>query len=153
MRIGLGFDLHRFQKKRALFLAGVKIPHTHGLLGNSDADVVLHALSDAILGALGKGDIGDYFRDQDSACRGMNSSEIVSFVLKVLRKQKKKIGNIDLTLITDEPRLFSYKKVLVESLTKLLGISARQLNVKLKSQEGVWKPARFAMCTALVLIQ
>ncbi len=146
MRVGLGFDLHKFSRGRKLILAGVEIPYEKGLLGNSDADVVLHSIADAVLGALGKGDIGDYFPDDSPASQGISSLQIINKVLQILRENKENIINLDITIILDSPRLLSYKPAFRQSLSRILNLSESCINIKIKSQEGIWKPAEFAVC-------
>ncbi|MCK4912551.1 MAG: 2-C-methyl-D-erythritol 2,4-cyclodiphosphate synthase [Candidatus Omnitrophica bacterium] len=133
--VGLGFDVHRLSKKKKdLILGGVKIPSTFSLIAVSDGDVLLHAVSDAICGASGLGDIGDYFPPQDEKSKGIDSKEILNFILKKINK-KYAIGNLDIIIVTDKPRLFSYKEKITKSLKKLLKIT--KINVKLKSKEGL----------------
>jgi len=130
--VGLGFDIHKFSKERKnLVLGGVKIDYPYGLEAVSDGDVILHSISDAILGALSQGDIGDYFSPQNTP-QDMDSKKIVNFVLKKLGR--KKILNIDITLILDRPRISSYKKMIVDSLKKIF--KANRINLKIKSKEG-----------------
>ena len=118
MKIGLGFDVHRLVKGRKLILGGVKLPHSKGLAGVSDADVILHSVCDAILGAIGKGDIGDYFPPNDPKCKGISSQIILEKVLSFLGRRK--IGNIDITVILEEPRLKKYKQKIKNNLCKFL---------------------------------
>ncbi len=134
-RTGLGFDVHRINRSRKdLILAGVKIPSVFGLVAVSDGDVVLHAVSDALCGATGLGDIGDYFPPQDKKSAGIDSRSIVEFILGKINKQFR-IGNLDVIIITDKPRLFPYKRKITASLRKILSLSS--VNVKLKSKEGL----------------
>ena len=139
MRVGLGFDVHRMVKGRKLILGGVRIPHNKGLLGVSDADVILHSICDAILGTLGKGDIGDYFPPKDPKNKGITSDKILKKVLSLLKKRK--INNLDITLIVQKPRLKKYKKKIENNLCKLLKLAKNKLNLKVKSQENLI-PAR-----------
>ncbi|MBN2119920.1 MAG: 2-C-methyl-D-erythritol 2,4-cyclodiphosphate synthase [Candidatus Omnitrophica bacterium] len=152
MKIGLGFDVHRLVKGRKLILGGVEIPYTKGLAGISDADVILHSVCDAILGALGKGDIGDYFPPEDPKCKGISSKEILKKVLKLLGKRR--INNIDITVILERPKLKSFKQKIVQSLCKLLKLPETKLNLKVKSQEGLI-PARkeCLFCISVAVIQ
>ncbi|MFH1519660.1 MAG: 2-C-methyl-D-erythritol 4-phosphate cytidylyltransferase [Candidatus Omnitrophota bacterium] len=133
--VGLGFDVHRISRRRKdLILGGIKIPSAFGLVAVSDGDVVLHALSDALCGAAGLGDIGDYFPPQDKRSKGIDSRSIVEFILKKVNKQFT-IGNLDVIIITDKPRLFPYKGKITASLRKILSLPS--VNVKLKSKEGL----------------
>ncbi|MCD6539577.1 MAG: 2-C-methyl-D-erythritol 2,4-cyclodiphosphate synthase [Candidatus Omnitrophica bacterium] len=151
MRVGLGFDVHRLVKGRELILAGVKIPYKKGLSGVSDADVVFHSLSDAILGALGLGDIGDYFPPQDKKNKGLESKVILKKALSLLKN--KKINNLDITLISDKPRLKPYKDKMRESLKNLLKLSKDKINIKIKSQESLLPLSKEAIfCISVVTI-
>ena len=151
MRVGLGFDVHRLVKGRKLILAGVEIPYKKGLLGVSDADVVLHSLSDAILGALGLGDIGDYFPPQDKRNKGLESKVILKKVLSLLKN--KKINNLDITLISDKPKLKPYKDKMRENLKNLLKLPKNKINIKIKSQEGLLPLSQQAIfCISVVTI-
>jgi len=134
-KVGLGFDVHRLSKKKKdLILGGAKITSSFSLIAVSDGDVVLHAVSDALCGAIGLGDIGDYFPPQDKKSKGIDSKEILSFVLKKVKKRYT-IGNLDIIIVTDKPRLFPYKVKITKSLKGLL--STAKINVKLKSKEGL----------------
>jgi len=134
-KVGLGFDVHRLSKKKKdLILGGAKIASSFSLIAVSDGDVVLHTVSDALCGAAGLGDIGDYFPPQDKKSKGIDSKEILSFILKKI-KGKYTIGNLDIVIVTDKPRLFPYKGKIAKSLNKLL--STAKINVKFKSKEGL----------------
>ena len=151
MRVGLGFDVHRLVKGRRLILAGVKIPYKKGLSGVSDADVVFHSLSDAILGALGLGDIGDYFPPQDKRNKGLESKVILKRVLSFLKN--KKINNLDITLISDKPKLKPYKDKMRENLKDLLKLPKNKINIKIKSQEGLLPLSQEAIfCISVVTV-
>lgn len=133
-RTGWGFDVHRFaKKKRALILGGYKVPGARGLEAVSDGDVVIHAAADAVCGAAGLGDIGDYFPPRDVRSKGIGSVKIIDFVM---RKAKKfKLVNVDITIAAEKPPLAAHKAAIVSSLRKILGIKA--VNVKIKSKEGL----------------
>ncbi len=134
-KVGLGFDVHRLSKrKKDLILGGAKIPSSFSLIAVSDGDVVLHAVSDALCGAAGLGDIGDYFPPQVKRSKGIDSKEILNFTIKKVKKSFT-IGNLDIVIVTDKPRLFSFKEKIAKSLKKLL--STTKINVKLKSKEGL----------------
>lgn len=135
MTVGLGFDVHKMVKGRRLILAQVRIPHKKGLIGVSDADVILHSVSDAVLGAIGKGDIGDYFSPRNPGNRGISSITILKKALSLLKS--KRIKNLDITLVLDKPRLKAYKEKMVNSLSKLLKLPKAKVNLKIKSQEGL----------------
>jgi len=135
MAVGLGFDVHKMVEGRKLILAQVGIPHKKGLIGVSDADVVLHSVSDAVLGAIGKGDIGDYFSPKNPKNRGISSITILKKALSFLKS--KRIENLDITLILDKPKLKAYKEKMVNSLSRLLELPKDRVNLKIKSQEGL----------------
>ena len=132
-RVGLGFDVHRLSKrKKDLILGGAKIPSPLSLIAVSDGDVVLHAISDALCGAAGLGDIGDYFPPQDEKSKGIDSKKILNFILKKVRRNFT-IGNLDIVIVTDKPRLYPYKGKITKSLKELL--LTTKINVKVKSKE------------------
>lgn len=134
-RVGLGFDVHRFSKrKKDLILGGVKIPFPVGLAAVSDGDVVLHAISDAVCGACGMGDIGDHFPPEAKSSKGINSIEIVKFIIEKIER-KFKLINIDIIIIADKPKLVSHKGEIFESLKRIFSLS--EINVKIKSKEGL----------------
>jgi len=136
-KVGIGYDIHRLVEGRKLFLGGIEIPYAKGLLGHSDGDVLLHALCDAILGTLGVGDIGEYFRDTDPRCEGIASSRIVETVKKTLDKSRYKINNIDIIIITQEPQLTPFKKQIRGNICSLLNITWDRINIKAKTNEGL----------------
>jgi 2-C-methyl-D-erythritol 2,4-cyclodiphosphate synthase len=136
-RIGSGHDSHRFIAGRPLRLAGVTVPHSRGLDGHSDADIVLHALTDAILGALALGDIGELFPDTDPAHRGADSRIFLDEALRQMRQAGFSIGNLDVTIFAQEPKLSPYKLSLREQLSVLCGVGLNQVSVKAKTGERV----------------
>jgi len=135
MKIGLGFDIHKFSERRKLFLGGIEIPYRKGLLGHSDGDVLLHAICDAILGALGKPDIGCYFPDKDNRFKGIRSTEILKEVLKIMKKEKFKIKNVDIVLICEKPKISPFYEALRENLSTLLSIEKKNVGLKAKTFE------------------
>ncbi|MBR2312593.1 MAG: 2-C-methyl-D-erythritol 2,4-cyclodiphosphate synthase [Clostridia bacterium] len=137
MRIGHGYDVHRLVPNRDLILGGVKIPHEVGLLGHSDADVLTHAIMDALLGAAALGDIGKLFPDSDPAYLGANSLMLATEVARVVRKAGFEIGNIDATVIAQAPRLAPHIKAMKKNLAMALGISEADINVKATTEEGL----------------
>jgi 2-C-methyl-D-erythritol 2,4-cyclodiphosphate synthase len=152
-RVGLGFDVHKFSsKKRELKLGGAIIPSPVSLEAVSDGDVLLHAVSDAICGACLLGDIGDYFSPSSKDSRNMDSRRIVEFILKKISK-KFKIINIDVTLISEKPKLVSHKKRIVKSLKAIFGI--KNINLKIKSKEGldILGSKKAMSCFALALVE
>ncbi|MFH1504559.1 MAG: 2-C-methyl-D-erythritol 2,4-cyclodiphosphate synthase [Candidatus Omnitrophota bacterium] len=151
-KVGLGFDVHCFSKtKKDLVLGGVVIPAPFSLKAVSDGDVVLHALSDALCGAAGLGDIGDYFSPQSKKSKNIDSKKIIKFILSKI-KNKFKISNVDITIVAEKPKLVLYKKNIVESLKKILSVSA--VNLKIKSKEGldILGSKNAISCIAVVLI-
>ena len=134
-RIGQGFDVHRLVERRALILAGVEIAHSRGLEGHSDADVLAHAVADALLGALGAGDLGTYFPSSDPRWRGASGAMLLAPILVRVNDSGWRIGNVDTTIIAQEPRLSPYADKLRSGLAGLLRIEEARVNVKLKSTD------------------
>ncbi|MBR3863477.1 MAG: 2-C-methyl-D-erythritol 2,4-cyclodiphosphate synthase [Clostridia bacterium] len=137
MRIGHGYDVHRLVPNRDLILGGVKIPHEVGLLGHSDADVLTHAIMDALLGAATLGDIGKLFPDSDPAYLGANSLHLAAEVARFVREAGFEIVNIDATVITQAPRLAPHIEAMKKNLALALGISETDINVKATTEEGL----------------
>lgn len=135
IRIGHGYDLHRLEKGRRLILGGVNVPYELGLLGHSDADVLYHAVMDAVLGALALGDIGRHFPDSDSAYKNIDSGELCKKVCKLMRDAEMKVGNIDVTVIAQRPRLAPYIEEIRENLARLFECSIDCVNVKATTEE------------------
>ena len=134
-RIGEGWDTHALVTGRPLVIGGVHIPHTHGLLGHSDADVLLHAITDALLGAAALGDIGRHFPDTDVQFKGADSWLLLQKVGQLLKTNGHQIGNIDATVIAQAPKLASFIPAMCERIAQALDISAQQVNVKAKTDE------------------
>lgn len=134
-RIGQGFDIHRLVEGRPLILGGVKINHTKGLLGHSDADVLIHAIIDSLLGALCLGDIGQHFPDTDSRYKNANSLELLKNVLAMVEKSGYKIVNIDSTIQAQEPKLMPHINSIRENLSQNMLIGLKQISVKAKTYE------------------
>lgn len=130
MRIGQGIDVHPFDASRPLILGGVRISETGGLSGHSDADAVLHAITDAILGAAGAGDIGHYFPSTDERWRNADSSRFVHEALRILEDMDVQIANVDVTIIAQQPKLAPHREAMVASIAKLLQLPQGQVNVK-----------------------
>lgn len=137
MRIGMGYDVHRLTENRKLILGGVEIPYEKGLLGHSDADVLLHAIMDALLGAASLGDIGRHFPDSDPAYKGISSILLLEHVGRLLEKEGIEIGNIDATVIAQRPKLAPYIMNMRENIAKALNIDIQQINVKATTEEGL----------------
>ena len=154
LRIGHGFDVHRFKRGRKLILGGVEIPYSIGLAGHSDADVVLHALINALLGAVGKGDIGTHFPDTDRRYKGISSALLLKQVLKMVAREKFRLVNGDITVIAEKPRLAPYAKKIRANLAPLLNVPPQRINLKAVTTEGLgWIGAGKGMAaTAVVLL-
>ena len=135
MRIGHGYDVHRLVEGRELILGGEKIPYELGLLGHSDADVLYHAVMDALLGAAALGDIGRHFPDTDPAYKGADSGKLLQIVGEKIKDAGYKVGNIDVTMIAQKPKLKDYIPRMQENIARCLGISAGQVNVKATTEE------------------
>ena len=135
MRIGTGFDTHRLEEGRDLIIGGVNIPYEKGLLGHSDADVLIHAVIDSLLGAAALGDIGTHFPDTDEKYKGISSMKLLSHTAELIEKSGYKIGNIDTTIIAQAPKMAPYIKEMEENMAYALGIDVSQISVKAKSNE------------------
>ncbi len=136
-RIGHGYDVHRLTSERPLVLGGIEVPYHLGLLGHSDADVLLHAVMDAILGALGEGDIGRHFPDTDPALCGIDSKELVRRVFLILDGHGYAIANIDATVVAQRPRLAPYIPAMRDTVASLLACSPDAVNIKATTEEGL----------------
>lgn len=137
MRIGMGYDVHRLAEDRDLILGGVKIPYEKGLLGHSDADVLLHAVMDALLGAAALGDIGKHFPDTDESYRGISSMKLLGHVGKLLLESGYLIENIDATIIAQKPKMRPFIDEMIKNIADTLGIEENQVNVKATTEEGL----------------
>ena len=137
MRIGTGYDVHKLVENRKLILGGVEIPYEKGLLGHSDADVLIHAVMDAILGAAALGDIGQHFPDSDDAYKGISSILLLQKVAELIKKGGYEIANIDSTIIAQRPKLAKFIPEMRENMAKALGIDISQINVKATTEEGL----------------
>lgn len=135
IRIGEGWDVHALVPGRKLILGGVEIPHTAGLLGHSDADVLLHAITDAVLGAAGLGDIGRHFPDTDAQFKGADSLVLLAEAMRRVRTQGWELVNVDSTIVAQAPKLAPYMAAINASVAKALGVQAEQVNVKAKTAE------------------
>ena len=134
-RVGIGFDVHALVENRALILAGVRVPYERGLLGHSDADVALHALMDALLGAAGKGDIGKHFPDTDDKYEGADSRRLLRVVVEMLQKDGWQVNNADVTIIAQRPKLAPYIAAMRELVANDLGITEDAVNIKATTTE------------------
>lgn len=155
MRIGHGYDVHRLVPGRDLILGGVKIPYALGLDGHSDADVLLHAVMDALLGAAALRDIGYHFPDTDPAYKGANSLELLKIVGQKLTAADYRVGNIDVTMIAQKPKLKDYIPAMAENIAAALGIGVGQVNVKATTEEhlGFTGTGEGMSCHAVCLLE
>lgn len=155
IRIGHGYDVHRLTENRSLILGGVKIPHTLGLLGHSDADVLLHAISDALLGAMALGDIGKHFPDTDQTYQNADSLELLKQVVAMIEQQGYQLGNLDAIIIAQKPKLASYIPAMRENIAKACHADISQISVKATTEERLGFTGReegiSAHCVALLL--
>jgi len=136
-RVGVGYDVHRLVKGRKLFLGGIQIPYSKGLCGYSDADVLLHAICDAILGAAGLTDIGEHFPDTDVKYKGIRSTELLKKVLGLIKKRGLAIVNLDTILIAQAPRISLWKLKIQENIAETLGLKPEVVNLKATTAEGL----------------
>lgn len=134
-RFGMGYDVHRLVEGRKLILGGVDVPYEKGLLGHSDADVLLHAVSDALLGAAALGDIGTHFPDTDERFRGADSGKLLAEVVRLVRAEGYAIGNVDATIVAQAPKLLPHIPRMRENIARLLGVAVGDVNVKATTEE------------------
>lgn len=135
IRIGHGYDVHKFGGVGPITIAGVKIPYTHGLIAHSDGDVALHALCDALLGALALGDIGKHFPDTDPALSGVDSRKLLRHVYKLIQDKQYQLGNLDMTIIAQEPKMAPHIDKMRQNVAEDLGVEINQVNVKATTTE------------------
>ncbi|MDD7355367.1 MAG: 2-C-methyl-D-erythritol 2,4-cyclodiphosphate synthase [Oscillospiraceae bacterium] len=153
MRIGHGYDVHRFAENRKLILGGVKIDYEYGLLGHSDADVLIHAVCDALLGASALGDIGKHFPDTDERYKGIDSTLLLSHVVELISSLGYKVGNIDCTVIAQKPKIGKYVPEIAANISRLCKTEISNVNVKATTEEGLGFTGRLegisahAVCT------
>ncbi len=137
IRVGIGNDIHRLVEGRRLFLGGIEIDYEKGLIGHSDGDVVIHAIIDAILGAVGLGDIGEMFPDTDVQYKNIDSKELLRKVVGLVADKKFRIEYIDIIIQAEQPKLKSYKTQMKEILANIIGTDVQQINIKAKTNEGL----------------
>jgi 2-C-methyl-D-erythritol 4-phosphate cytidylyltransferase/2-C-methyl-D-erythritol 2,4-cyclodiphosphate synthase len=137
VRSGIGYDVHRLVPDRALILGGVQIPYDLGLLGHSDADVLVHAIMDALLGAAGLGDIGKHFPDTDTRYKGISSLKLLAYVMEIVRKAGFEINNIDSVIVAQKPKLASYIDEMNANIAETMGVPVSLVNVKATTTEGL----------------
>ena len=152
--IGIGYDVHRFAENRPLILGGVEIPHSHGLDGHSDADVLCHAIADAVLGAMGKPDIGHYFPPGDPACKDISSLKILEKCRELLAAENLSLVNIDSTLIAEAPKVLPHREAMQKNIGTSLGIPPSRVGIKATTNETMGfvgrKEGIAAMAVAMV---
>ena len=137
MRVGIGYDVHKLVENRKLILGGVEIPFEKGLLGHSDADVLLHAISDAVLGAIAEGDIGRHFPDTDPKWKGANSLDLLRYVIDLAKQKGFEVNNIDSTIVCQRPKLAGFIPKMVENIAATVHIPKVRVNVKATTTEGL----------------
>lgn len=142
MRIGFGYDVHRLTEGRKLILGGLEVPHSQGLAGHSDADVLLHALTDAILGAIGEGDLGRHFPESNPAYQDISSLILLEKVIAMARQKSLAPSNIDATIVAQSPRLKEFIPGMVKNIALVLGIDKDRVNIKATTTEGLGFPGR-----------
>jgi 2-C-methyl-D-erythritol 2,4-cyclodiphosphate synthase len=154
-RVGHGFDVHRFQRSRKLILGGVEIPHGRGLLGHSDADVLLHALINALLGAMAEGDLGIHFPDTDPRLHGIASTTMLEKVLRIMRRKRFKLVNADVTLVAQRPKLAPYYGRIRKNVARRLGVAESRISIKATTTEklGWIGQGKGMAATAVVLLR
>lgn len=137
MRVGIGYDVHPLIEGRRLYLGGIEIPGNKGLLGHSDGDALIHAICDAILGAISEGDTGVHFPDNDEGIKGMRSEKILSYVSELVRNKGFVLVNIDAVVVTEEPKIHPYRKTMIETISKILHVEPTRVSIKGKTTEGL----------------
>jgi 2-C-methyl-D-erythritol 2,4-cyclodiphosphate synthase len=150
-RWGIGYDVHRLVTGRKLVLGGVTIPHNKGLLGHSDADVLIHAICDALLGAAALGDIGQHFPDSDKRYKGISSLILLSYVGRLLQKEGYRIGNIDSSVILESPKIAKYSARMKKRMCKSLNLQMNQISIKATTHEGIGAFGREEGCAAMAI--
>jgi len=151
IRCGIGYDVHRLAEGRKLILGGVEIPHSHGLDGHSDADVLLHAIADALLGAIGAGDLGQHFPNTDESIRGISSIEILRRVIKVLAEKKARVVNIDATVLAEKPRLAPHVAAMRKTIADAIGTPDSNVSVKATTNEKLGAVGRSEGIAAIAI--
>ena len=154
-RIGIGYDIHRLARGRKLFIGGVPIPYKKGLVGHSDADVLLHALCDALLGAMAAGDIGEHFPNTDPKYKNISSLELLKNIQRLLVRKSFEVVNIDAMLVLEAPKIAAFKEKMRGAIARALGINISRVSVKATTQEGIGEigQGKAACATVVVLLQ
>ena len=151
--IGIGYDVHQFAENRPLILGGVEIPHTHGLAGHSDADVLCHAIADAVLGAMGKPDIGYYFPPGDPACKDISSLKILEKCRELLADENLKLVNVDSTIIAEAPKVLPHREAMQINIGAALGIPPERVGIKATTNETMGFVGRKEGIAAMAVAQ
>ncbi len=151
--IGIGYDVHQFAESRPLILGGVNIPHTHGLMGHSDADVLAHAIADAVLGAMGLPDIGHYFPPGDPACKDINSLKILEKCAALAKENGFTLINVDSTLVAEAPKVLPHRDAMRENIGAALGISPNKVGIKATTNETMGFVGRKEGIAAMAVAQ
>lgn len=152
IKVGIGYDIHRLARGRKLILGGVKIEFPKGLLGHSDGDILTHAIVDAILGALGKGDIGLHFPDTDAKYKDISSLILLKETIKLLIKSKYRINNLDTIIIAESPKIAPDAERIKEKLAPLLKVNKKLINIKAKTNEGIGEIGQGKAISALAIV-
>jgi 2-C-methyl-D-erythritol 2,4-cyclodiphosphate synthase len=152
IKIGFGYDVHKFAENRKLIIGGVEVPFEKGLLGHSDADVLLHAICDAILGALALGDIGKHFPDTDPKYKDIDSKQLLSHVFYLMRDNRYEVGNIDSTILLQNPKIASHIPKMCETIANILCVHAKQISIKATTTEGLGFVGREEGCAAYAVV-
>ncbi len=152
MYVGIGYDIHRYAKKRKLFLGGILIDYPLGLLGHSDADVVLHAIGDALLGAASLGDIGEIFPDTDPNWKGVSSQILLERILQLVKERGLRVNNVDITFIAQEPKIGRYKSKMADRISDILNVRPERVNVKATTTEGLGPIGRVEAAAAQAVV-
>ncbi|WP_411826268.1 2-C-methyl-D-erythritol 2,4-cyclodiphosphate synthase [Luteolibacter sp. AS25] len=151
--IGIGYDVHQFAENRPLILGGVDIPHTQGLMGHSDADVLCHAIADAVLGAMGKPDIGHYFPPGEDFCKDISSLKILEKCRELLAEENLKLINVDSTLIAEAPKVLPHREAMQKNIGEALGIPAQRVGIKATTNETMGFVGRKEGIAAMAVAQ
>lgn len=152
MRVGIGYDIHRLVEDRKLFLGGIEIPYVKGLLGHSDGDVVMHAIADAMLGALALGDIGQHFPNTDPSYKGISSSELVRRTLVLVRGKGFVVSNVDTMILAEEPKIYPFKDKMIDTLAGVLDVARDRVSIKATTNEGVGAIGRIEAIAAYAVV-
>jgi 2-C-methyl-D-erythritol 2,4-cyclodiphosphate synthase len=154
-RVGLGYDIHRLTTKRPLILGGVEIPSKRGLLGHSDADIICHAIADAVLGACGLGDIGEHFPNTDPCFCGASSLELLSRVMRLAARARRRVVNVDVMVLLEAPKIGPFREAMKKNLSRVLRVTPGYFSIKATTFEGVGPIGRgsAAAATAVVLMR